>query len=714
MNGVGSFSSGTNQLASNSVASAIVTAPDGSTSEFGNCLPNTIVQRSDMSLAVTAARSSVGANEAVQWTWTLTNGGPTDATGVTFTQTMPAGVAFERAQPGSGTCSFAAPTLTCAIGNVSFQFGNQRQVIVDARAGGAGALVAPASVSADQPDNVPGNNTATSNISVLAPDSKTFTVNTLNDANDLTCNASHCSLREAINAANTNPGRDTIAFSVAGTISPSGQWPPIQGPTVIDGRTAPGYVGGPRIELNGTNAFPRGIWITGGDSEVWGLAVNRWNGIGIYLDGWGNNIVKNNGVGVDPTGMIRRANTQQGIMAADSHHNVIGGPGPNEFNVVTGNVTGIHITGSGGHHNIVQGNIVGLAVDGTTMLPGQAPSTGGNAIGIAVSGPDNLIGGSGPGEGNLTSANNQQGITIGGPTAVNNVVQGNIVGLSADQTQIRKNDFGIEVNGASQTLVGGPGAGARNVVAGNLRYGVLVAANATTSQTTVQGNRIGTNDAGATGLGNGIYGVYLGQFGNTQTQTLIGGTTAGTGNVIAYNVKDGVFLETKNGARVLGNSIHSNGELGIDNNPNGITSAVAFREPSMTSAVTVNGTTTISGGLAAASANTAYRIELFRNTNCDPSGRGEGEVFLGFTNVTTDGSGNATFAWPAPAALAAGAIVTATSTNPAGPGERRRKRCTGHDHHDRQRGRWRDRQRPRRDHRDGAGVGGDAGCRVDR
>jgi hypothetical protein len=457
-----------------------------------------------------------------------------------------------------------------------------------------------------------------------------------------------------------------LASSFAGTISPPGLGPLIPGPTVIDGRTAPGYVGGPRIELDGTLAFPRGLWITGGDSEVRGLAINRWNGIAIYLDGWGNNVIKGNGVGIDPTGSIRRANAQQGIMAAESHDNVIGGPGPNELNVVTGNSIGIHITGVGGRHNVVQGNIVGLGVDGSTALPGP-PSNAGNAIGIAVSGPNNLIGGAGAGEGNLTSGNAQQGISIAGATAVGNIVQGNIVGLTADQSAKRPNDFGIEVNGAVQTQVGGTAPGERNVTAGNGRYGVIVSANATTTQTTIQGNRIGTNDAGSSGLGNGLYGIYVGQFGNVATQTLVGGMTAGTGNVIAYNVKDGVFLETKTGTRVLGNSIHSNGELGIDNQPNGVnTLSAAYREPTLASAVTVNGTTTVQGSLAAASTNAAYRIELFRNSVCDASGRGEGEVFLGFVNVTTNGSGNASFSWTAPSAIPAGAVITATSTNPAG------------------------------------------------
>lgn len=46
----------------------------------------------------------------------------------------------------------------------------------------------------------------------------TFTVNSLDDTDDGSCDATHCSLREAINAANASAADDTITFSVSGTI----------------------------------------------------------------------------------------------------------------------------------------------------------------------------------------------------------------------------------------------------------------------------------------------------------------------------------------------------------------------------------------------------------------------------------------------------------------------------------------------------------------
>lgn len=45
-----------------------------------------------------------------------------------------------------------------------------------------------------------------------------YTVNTLADTNDATCDAANCTLREAINAANATAANDTIDFSVSGSI----------------------------------------------------------------------------------------------------------------------------------------------------------------------------------------------------------------------------------------------------------------------------------------------------------------------------------------------------------------------------------------------------------------------------------------------------------------------------------------------------------------
>ena len=126
----------------------------------------------------------------------------------------------------------------------------------------------------------------------------TWTVNSTNDVDGGTCDATHCSLREAINAANANAGTDTIAFNISGagphTIQPTSALPTITDPVIIDGYTQPGAMpntNGPglglttvlKIELDGSNAgapFVSGLRLTGGNSTIRGLAINRFSGSG--------------------------------------------------------------------------------------------------------------------------------------------------------------------------------------------------------------------------------------------------------------------------------------------------------------------------------------------------------------------------------------------------------------------------------------------------
>jgi hypothetical protein len=63
--------------------------------------------------------------------------------------------------------------------------------------------------------------------------------------------------------------------------------------------------------------------------------------------------------------------------------------------------------------------------------------------------------------------------------------------------------------------------------------------------------------------------------------------------------------------------------------------------------------------------NTTFTLEFFSNNECDPSGFGEGETFLGATTVTTDGSGDASFSVTFAMSVGCNSI-TATATDPAG------------------------------------------------
>ncbi|MBL8814158.1 MAG: hypothetical protein JNM43_28575, partial [Planctomycetaceae bacterium] len=79
----------------------------------------------------------------------------------------------------------------------------------------------------------------------------------------------------------------------------------------------------------------------------------------------------------------------------------------------------------------------------------------------------------------------------------------------------------------------------------------------------MQGNYIGTNAAGTAALANGTYGVRItASYGN-----LIGGSTAGAGNLISGNALDGISLNSAVSTRISGNLLGTNA-LGSASVPN--------------------------------------------------------------------------------------------------------------------------------------------------
>jgi parallel beta-helix repeat protein len=212
------------------------------------------------------------------------------------------------------------------------------------------------------------------------------------------------------------------------------------------------------------------------------------------------------------------------------------------------------------------------------------------------------------------------------------------------------------VQGNSDTI-GGTSAGAGNLISGNVLDGILLDSSVVGNQ--IQGNRIGTDATGLNALGNGGAGVDIKQASNT----LIGGTAAGAANTIAFNTHQGVFVQVGNHNRITGNSIFSNGGLGIDLDPSGVPAGNDQQPaPVVSTLVMVNNDVTI-GGSITAGANAAYDLEFFANTSL--SAAGEGRVYLGTASVTTDATGTATFStqFPVPAAGIRSVTATATATN---------------------------------------------------
>ena len=182
----------------------------------------------------------------------------------------------------------------------------------------------------------------------------------------------------------------------------------------------------------------------------------------------------------------------------------------------------------------------------------------------------------------------------------NNVIQSNYVGTDVTGTvDLGNTADGIQTNsGATGNTIGGSSAGAGNVISGNNNIGI----NILTSSNTIQGNRIGTNAAGTAILGNTNDGIRI----NNVPDNTIGGTAAGSRNLISGNGLYGIFIigTSASGNTILGNYIGTdvNGTADLGNTNEG----VHIRDASNN---TVGGTTAAARNII--SGNNSYGVGIF-------------------------------------------------------------------------------------------------------
>jgi len=433
----------------------------------------------------------------------------------------------------------------------------------------------------------------------------TFTVVNTNDSGA-------GSLRQAILDANANPGMDTIAFNIPGavvhTITPASNLDAITDPVLVDGYTQPGT--SQNTAAVGTNAVLR--------IELDGSAVGGAFGIGLNVTAAGC--------------------TVQGL-------------------VVNGWATGIHTFGPGG--NVIRGNFLGTDPTGTFAKPN------GNAV--IVSAPNDLVGGGTPADRNLVSGNTA-GVFSGAiqfDSLVPGAVQGNLVGTDATGMLAIPNAEGIYTNGP--VTIGGSVSGTGNVISGNSLDGLFIQ-----GAVVIQGNLIGTTADGSGPLGNGQSGINLHEISNVT----IGGQGDGDGNVIAYNGGAGVLVSGSGQSDTIrGNSMFRNG-IGIDLNGDGAshndpgdvdTGGNGLQNFPIIQSVTTGATTHVVGKLES-TPSTTFAIEFYADPACSSFPREllQGKTYLGFSEVSTDSSGQAVIDLTLPVATEAGARISAAVTDPNG------------------------------------------------
>lgn len=214
-----------------------------------------------------------------------------------------------------------------------------------------------------------------------------------------------------------------------------------------------------------------------------------------------------------------------------------------------------------GNNNVIRNNYIGTDASGAAAAPNKGH-------GVFVQTAYNTIGGPSATDRNVLSGNGGSGVQLYNGGATYNKVLGNYVGTNAAGTGAIANSSGVQVWAAKYNTIGGTVAGARNVLSGNRYDGVIINGSGANANT-VLGNYIGTNAAGTGKLGNREYGVEVSQAYNT-----IGGTAAGSRNVISGNGKSGVALWLASGGnnKVQGNYIGTDytGTRALGNAWNGV------------------------------------------------------------------------------------------------------------------------------------------------
>lgn len=398
----------------------------------------------------------------------------------------------------------------------------------------------------------------------------------------------------------------------------------------------------------------------------------------MHLPEASNNIIMGNYLGVGPDGETRIGSSQVGIRVNEgAHHNTIG-----PRNVISGNETsGIQMESIDPYYpnnNLIIGNYIGTNHNGTSAVGN------GNGIGI-YNATNNIIGGTGQGESNIISGNTNNGILLCDNASGNQVI-GNYIGTNYKGTAKLPNLIGVNILRSHDNIIGGTLPGEGNLISGNQEEGIIIHDDGAvpsaypTESNTISGNLIGTDWSGADSLGNGTYGIRFGNFANN---SVIGGTETNAGNIIAFNGKSGINLvgglAPVTGNAILSNSVYANGDIGIDLGDAAGGDGVTLNDdgdgddgsnnlqnfPALESVTFSPGTVTVNGNINTFASGT-YQLQFFASKAADELKYGEGQTWLGSETIVRGTSGDATFSVSFTIKSSSGKVITATATDADG------------------------------------------------
>ena len=211
---------------------------------------------------------------------------------------------------------------------------------------------------------------------------------------------------------------------------------------------------------------------------------------------------------------------------------------------------GISISAAGG--DVIENNYIGVNSTG-----GVAAGNGGDGVAVLYNANKNTI------LDNVISGNTGNAIRLDGsnfpsnPGTSGNVVQGNFLGTNATGSAIVPNKGdGLYVNYAPNTTIGGTTAATRNIISGNANGMELFLGS---DNSVIEGNYIGTDVTGTKALGNIRTAVITGDGIVLRgiSNSIIGGTAPGAGNLISGNQYDGIdsFVIGSSNITIQGNIV---------------------------------------------------------------------------------------------------------------------------------------------------------------
>ena len=411
-----------------------------------------------------------------------------------------------------------------------------------------------------------------------------------------TADAGAGSLRQAILDANAAAGADTIAFNIVGggvhTITLATELPDITDPVTIDGYTQSGASPNTngtsqglntvlRIEIDGTalsSPSANCLDVEAAGTTIRGLVINRCGGSGIRLQSTANNaVIEGNFIGTNPTGTASYTGVPNDLIVGNSPDNVR----------IGGTTPAARNLLSGGDDKIALGVGGGAGPDGLlvqgnligTDITGTLALPNGG-VGVDVEDATNtVIGGASAAARNVISGNMTTGVYLHGGDV--GLIAGNYIGVDISGAQALGNDgTGVHME-ADHVTIGGSAPGAGNVISANADIGLILGQTASPNFTVVYGNFIGTDVTGTLNFGNNDRAIHAGA-----PDSIIGGTGPGEGNVIAYTTGGGqfetgvgVYVPASPRVTIRGNRIFGHFGVGIDNMAGGSPDGVTPNDP---------------------------------------------------------------------------------------------------------------------------------------